>query len=288
MKAETTLDAPALWCDFIDDGKVFCCGCDNKGFVWDISTNIKQQIAQHQEPVVFIHWVSEKNIIATGSWDGTVKYWDGRQSGAVSSVDLGAPFVCGDISKNLFVLTTSFPKQGKPQIKIYDLNSPNSPYSQCDSPFPNYIVKVIKCFPNQKGYALGTIEGRVQISSFSSQANDSFVFKCHRNDSQVYSINDISFHRDYGTFATSGSDGFSIIWDKENRTRVKNFKKMPQPITCATFSKEGGIFAYATGYDWSTGPSFGGKDYDPRITAFAPHIYLHEVKDIDVRNKTKT
>jgi hypothetical protein len=39
--------------------------------------------------------------------------------------------------------------------------------------------------------------------------------------------------------------------DKENRTKVKSFKKMPTPITASCFSKDGNVFAYASGYDWS-------------------------------------
>lgn len=42
----TSPDAPPLSCDFSDDGKVFAAGCDNKGYVWDLQSNNKQQIAQ--------------------------------------------------------------------------------------------------------------------------------------------------------------------------------------------------------------------------------------------------
>lgn len=42
----TVADAPPLSCDFSDDGKVFAAGCDNKGYIWDLQSNNKQQIAQ--------------------------------------------------------------------------------------------------------------------------------------------------------------------------------------------------------------------------------------------------
>lgn len=91
MKSEISIDAPALWCDFSDDGKVFAAGCDNKGYIWDLQSNNKLQIAQHNEPISFIHWLPDKNYILTGSWDSTIKYWDGRSPNVVASLDIGAP-----------------------------------------------------------------------------------------------------------------------------------------------------------------------------------------------------
>jgi mRNA export factor len=284
MKSEIVLDAPPLSCDFADDGKVYAAGCDNKGWIWDLQSNNKQQIAQHTEPIAYIRHIQDKNLILTGGWDSKISYWDGRQPNVVASLDIGGPFACGDVRGNLLVLTTAFSaSRQQPKILIYDLNNPQNPFSSTVSPHPNYVCKTIKCFPDQKGYAMGTIEGRVQIWYLDSKMSGSnFAFKCHRQDNQVFSVNDIAFHSGYGTFATCGMDGNMIIWDKENRTRVKNFKKMNNPITCSTFSKDDKVFAYATGYDWSQGP----QGYDQ--SKMAPQIFLHEVKDVDVKNKKKT
>ena len=43
-----------------------------------------------------------------------------------------------------------------------------------------------------------------------------FVFKCHRDGSNVHSVNSIDFHH-YGSFCTAGSDGTFSWWDKEAR-----------------------------------------------------------------------
>lgn len=184
---------------------------------------------------------------------------------------------------NLFVLSTGFnAARNPPKVIIYDLNNPQNPFSSTNSLHPNYVCKTIKAFPDQKGYAMGTIEGRVQICYLDSKMTGSnFAFKCHRQENSVFAVNDIAFHGGFGTFATSGMDGNNIIWDKENRTRVKNFKKMNHPITCSTFSKDGNVFAYATGYDWSQGP----QGYDQ--SKMQPQIFLHEVKEVEVKNKKK-
>ena len=60
---------------------------------------------------------------------------------------------------------------------------------------------------------------------------DNFSFKCHRvsepnaaqassNKTQLCSVNTISFHPLYGTFASGGSDGSISFWDKANKTRL--------------------------------------------------------------------
>ena len=47
--------------------------------------------------------------------------------------------------------------------------------------------------------------------------------QCHRKKPQVYSVNALSFHKPYGTFATAGSDGAFNTWDLEAKWRVKAF-----------------------------------------------------------------
>lgn len=77
-----------------------------------------------------------------------------------------------------------------------------------------------------------------------------FAFKCHREGNDIYSVNSISFHSVYGTFATAGSDGTFHYWDKDSKQRLKQFPKVNQSISAATFNVEGNFYAYASSYDW--------------------------------------
>lgn len=72
----------------------------------------------------------------------------------------------------------------------------------------------------------------------------------------------------YKTFATCGSDGQYNFWDKQNKQRLKQFKKVGVPITCAAFSHDSTIFAYAACYDWHKGID-GYNPADPN------RIFLH-------------
>jgi len=86
------------------------------------------------------------------------------------------------------------------------------------------------------------------------------MFKCHRkkesdasNKAKVYAVNAIEFHPK-GTFATAGSDGQFVFWDKDSRQRLQKFDLPNEtPISACAFNKNGNFFAYAVSYDWSKG-----------------------------------
>jgi len=129
---------------------------------------------------------------------------------------------------------------------------------------------------------VGSIEGRVGINYVDEKVarTQNFAFKCHRYETQVFSVNNICFHKQMGTFATAGSDGTYVFWDKDSKHRLKLFEKMNSSITAATFNRDGRVYAYALGYDWSKGM----ESYDKS----KPHqICLHGVQEAEVRPKEK-
>jgi mRNA export factor len=75
------------------------------------------------------------------------------------------------------------------------------------------------------------------------------------DNKNVFPVNDISFHQQYGTFSTAGGDGSIHFWDKDSKRSLKalTLPSVPTPITATSFNRNGTIFAYATGYDWHKG-----------------------------------
>lgn len=62
---------------------------------------------------------------------------------------------------------------------------------------------------------VGSIEGRVAVHHVEDAAQSkNFTFKCHRQDSDIYAVNAVTFHPVHGTFVTAGSDGSYNFWDK--------------------------------------------------------------------------
>jgi mRNA export factor len=91
----------------------------------------------------------------------------------------------------------------------------------------------------------------------------------------------MSFHPQYGTFVTAGSDGSYNFWDKDSKQRLKAMQKCSQPIACGDFNRDGSIYAYAASYDWSRGYS----DHNP--TTAKNYIYLHAPQESEVKGRNR-
>lgn len=146
--------------------------------------------------------------------------------------------------------------------------------------------------------------GRVAIHHVDpNEQKKNFAFKCHReqNSQQIYAVNAIDHHPRYGTFATCGSDGCILFWDKDSKSRffihfltdfislqtftfyrLKAFPKCDQPIVAGKFNHNGNYFGYATCYDWSRGIE-GYKD--SKNAGQKAHIMIHSVADKEIRPK---
>jgi len=269
-----------------EGNKILSGGADNAARMFDVQTGTPTQVAQHDAPIKSVKWVdAQSGILATASWDKTVKYWDLRTPQPVISVTLPERIYTMDVQYPLMVVGTA-----ERHIQIFNLSNPATPYKTMQSPL-KWQTRVATCFtasPNS-GFAVGSIEGRVAIQYVEDKdSSNNFSFKCHRRDStptskdqsMVYAVNDISFHPVHGTFSTCGSDGTIHFWDKDARTRLKTFENAPGPITCSAFSRTGAIFAYAVSYDWSKGHS--------GMTPGHPNkLMLHACKDDEVKKRPR-
>jgi len=275
-KAKISHNAPILCAAFASDGqRVFTGSCDMTAKQWSLATNQTTQVAAHDAPIKEIFWINEGNLLVTGSWDKTVRYWDTRQPRAVCSVPMPERVYCMDVLFPLMVVGTA-----ERHLLIYDLRKPTNCFRQFASPL-KFQSRCVANFPDRSGFAVGSIEGRVGISHVEQKdLKKNFAFKCHRQNNDVYAVNSISFHQRYGTFATCGSDGTYVFWDKDSKQRLKLFNRNAQPITCSAFNRDGTIFGYATGYDWSKGA----ENWDKTKL---PQIYLHPVQDVEIQPRKK-
>jgi len=230
----------------MEGNKVFFGGCDGKVFLWDPVSNSKLPAGEHNKAVKFIKWTTCHNLLLTGGWDKTLKFWDGRQSTPVLTVPLPDRLYCADACDEVGVFATA-----DRNILIFDLKN-QKPYCSIKSPL-KFQSRSCKIFRDKQGFALGSIEGKVAIHNILDQSKN-FNFQCHR-DNGVHAVNDIAFHNS-GIFATCGSDGNLLWWNKDQRALVKRFQKCSLPITNCAWNFDGSIFSYSVGYDWSKGTKY--------------------------------
>lgn len=194
-------------------------------------------------------------LLVTGSWDKTVKYWDLRQSNPIAQVECQERVYSMDVKNKLLVVATA-----DRYINVINLDNPTKIYKSEQSPL-KWQTRVVSCFADATGYAVGSIEGRCGIHYVEEKDQSSnFSFKCHRETpsrdiTNIYSVNAISFHPVHGTFSTAGSDGTFHFWDKDAKHRLKGYPAVGGPISATAFDHTGNIFAYAVSYDWSKGYS---------------------------------
>eukprot|EP01133_Synstelium_polycarpum_P010268 gene10268-11976_t len=119
-KAAIDYEASVLCTDWSPDcTKVYAGGVDNKVKCWNLQTNQWTQVAQHAGPVKECFWIEESNILVTGSWDKTVKYWDTRSPTPALSVDVPDRVYALDVMHPLLVVGTADRK-----VLIYNLTNP--------------------------------------------------------------------------------------------------------------------------------------------------------------------
>ncbi|KAJ8622949.1 hypothetical protein MRB53_031478 [Persea americana] len=241
-KAVISHDQPVLCSAWKDDGTaVFSGGCDKQVKMWPLMSGGQPvTVAMHDAPVKELAWVPEMNLLVTGSWDKTLR--------------------CEWISFTPCFVQTEFKRITSPL---------------------KYQTRCVAAFPDQQGFLVGSIEGRVGVHHMDdSQQSKNFTFKCHREGSDIYSVNSLNFHPVHHTFATSGSDGAFNFWDKDSKQRLKAMARCSQPIPCSTFNSDGSIFAYAVCYDWSKGA----ENHNP---ATKPSIFLHTPQESEVKGKPR-
>src|ERR1700733_12896349 len=100
-----------------------------------------------------------------------------------------------DLSQDLMVVATA-----ERHVCIVNLNSPTQIFKNIPSPL-KWQTRVVSCYQNGTGFAIGSIEGRVGLHYLEADKSHlNFAFRCHREGNKAYSVNAIAFHPQYGTF----------------------------------------------------------------------------------------
>lgn len=170
------------------------------------------------------------NIVCSASWNRQFCLWDLRTSSSsskpIASLELpGKAFSMDvDAEHNRLVVATAGRRNVVIDLKKTSNITPEMVLDRESS--LKFQTRTIRFFPDGRGVALGSVEGRVGVEYFdellpNNNDNKRYAFKCHRVNDTVYPVNCIAFHpRFTNTFATGGCDGSVVLWDGGNKKKV--------------------------------------------------------------------
>jgi len=142
-----------------DGTKVLSAGADKMAKVLDLNTGQPMQVAQHDAPIRCVRYFEANGtpMAVTGSWDKTVKYWDFRSAQPVGTLQCQERVYTMDVRDNLLVIGTA-----DRYINVVNLKEPTKFYKTLQSPL-KWQTRVVSCFTDSQGFAIGSIEGRCAI-----------------------------------------------------------------------------------------------------------------------------
>lgn len=87
--------------------------------MFDITTGQSTQVAQHDDTIKSVKFLDQGNVLATGSWDKTIRYWDLRSPTPIGTVQLPERLYSMDARGPLMVAATA-----EKHVCLFDLNNP--------------------------------------------------------------------------------------------------------------------------------------------------------------------
>jgi mRNA export factor len=156
-------------------------GADKKTHLLHVATGQTMTLGAHDAPIRSVRFVdlgsssSGAPIVASASWDRTVRFWDARQPSAVTAA---ATLVCADrvyamdARGGLLVVATASADRA---VHLVDLRNPAVFARTTASPL-RHQTRAVAVFPDGRGWATTSIEGRCGMSSADEKDATGYVF----------------------------------------------------------------------------------------------------------------
>ncbi|KAL1311766.1 hypothetical protein AAFC00_001853 [Neodothiora populina] len=286
-----------------DDNTAYSAGLDWDVNKIDLETGGKTLLSSHEKGVKSIAYSANHSLLISASWDSTIHVHildhQGRLSHAPATVKLQSrPFsmsmtetkvvvalasrqmVVYDLAALKMLAQSAAPSDESHGVNVLEI----APFQLRESSL-KFMTRTINCMPNDQGYAVSSIEGRVGVDWFDSSAESQaqkYAFKCHRQTEGdvdvVYPVNALAYHPIHkGSFASGGGDGFVILWDGITKRRIRQYQAYPASVASLAWSSDGKYLAVGV----SPGFEDGKEDLDgPNM------IFIRELSENEAKGKS--
>ena len=282
--------APVFATDITPDSShIISAGCDQMVKLWNLQTGQATDIGRHTAPIKAakcITWGSGQHVVSAG-WDKMIHIWDARSPTPAMSQQLSERIYAMDCNDIAIAAVTADRKVHTFNLTQGCTKIAESQAASNSKDPTKYQVKSVAMMADGKGFAYGSIEGRVTLEYFdelgfsSDKKKKGFTFKCHRSKVQmgngaqqvqtmIYSVNALAFHP-LNALATGGSDGNIYTWDYQNKGQLSSFEEFKttdntanNAVNAIKFTPDGHFMYYTMANDWSMGQP-AGQVVPPRI-----------------------
>ncbi|SPN97690.1 related to GLE2 - required for nuclear pore complex structure and function [Cephalotrichum gorgonifer] len=271
------------------DDVAFSVGLDMQVNRIDLISGDITVLSKHSAGARRVVYCPGHSMLVSAAWDSTLHFHDlENPSSAPLVVSLpGKPHaLAASPTKLVVALTTK-------AVLVYDLASASAALTSGATSLKcwqeresslKYLPRAVSCMPNDAGFAISSIEGRVAVEWFENTTEKQYAFKCHRQpapDEDVvvaYPVNALVFHPEYRTFATGGGDGHVALWDAEAKRRMKQYQKFPENVSALAFSPDGKYLAIGSCPGFQTGQ----EDYSGQGSS---RVFVRELGDSEAKPK---
>lgn len=124
------------------DTQVCSASLDRSVMLTDIATAETTILGIHEDAVKTLTHSKEHSLIASGSWDKSVKLWDSRLGNCVSTHELPHKVFSIDSARYSLVVGMS-----ERDVYIYDLRNMANPLQKRESSL-KFMTRVVRCMPS--------------------------------------------------------------------------------------------------------------------------------------------
>lgn len=236
------LPAPALSTAFF--GSTLLAGLVDGSLVCIDAAGTQTAIPAHGAGVKGVRNYNNQFVV-TGSFDGTLKFWDLKSTAPIHTIPLPAKVYALSLSGSLLCVALS-----NKTIMVFDMNNMGVPAS-FTSRF-TYGLRSVGCGLDMDSFAVGGIEAKIEIFSRSVETKK-YIARAHREGTRLYAVNIVRYYpADPNILVSGGADGTLIWFDRVNRLKIASLPGTA-PVTAGEFTVDGRFFVFATGDDWSKG-----------------------------------